>query len=73
MPVNRFAEQIREASVAAAVGVPVGFVVVPVFVVQVQQQQQLNPMQEIYRRAYEEAQAKVRISRLEKRFFSVWN
>ena len=73
MAVNRFAEQIREASVAAAVGVPVGFAVVPVFVVQVQQQQQFNPMQEIYRRAYEEAQAKVRISRLEKRFFSVWN
>ena len=73
MPVNRFAEQIREADVAAAGGVPVGFVVVPVFVVQVQQQQQLNPMQEIYRRAYEEAQAKVRMSRLEKRFFSVWN
>ena len=73
MAVNRFAEQIREASVAAVVGVPVGFAVVPVFVVQVQQQQQFNPMQEIYRRAYEEAQAKVRISRLEKRFFSVWN
>jgi len=72
MPVNRFAEQFREADVAAAGGVPVGFVVVPVFVVQVQQQQ-LNPMQEIYRRAYEEAQAKVRMSRLEKRFFSVWN
>jgi hypothetical protein len=71
MAVNRFAEQVREASAAAAVGVPVGFVLAPVFVVQVQQQ--FNPLQEIYRRAYEEAQAKVRISRLEKRFFSVWN
>ena len=72
MPVNRFADQIREATAAPA-GIPVGFALVPVFVLQVQQQQQFNPMQEIYRRAYEEAQAKVRISRLEKRFFSVWN
>lgn len=71
MAVNRFAEQIQEATAAAAMGMPVGFVVAPVFVVQVQQQ--FNPMQEIYRRAYEEAQAQVRISRLEKRFFSVWN
>jgi len=73
MPVNRFADQIREATAAPAAGIPVGFALVPVFVVQVQQQQQFNPLQEIYRRAYEEAQAKVRISRLEKRFFSVWN
>ncbi len=72
MPVNRFADQIREASAAAAVGIPIGFALVPVFLVQVQQAH-INPMQEIYRKAYEDAQQKVRISQLEKRFFSVWN
>ena len=72
MPVNRFTDQIREASAAGAVDVPIGFVIVPVFVVQMQQPQ-VNPMREIYRKAYEDAQQKVRISQLEKRFFSVWN
>jgi len=48
-----------------------GFALVPVFFVQAPQQVSL--MQEIYRRAYEDAQQKVRISQLEKRFFSVWN
>jgi|GEM_PF-4352487 len=70
MPVNRFADQVREVA-AAPVGLPMGFALVPVFFVQAPQQVSL--MQEIYRRAYEDAQQKVRISQLEKRFFSVWN
>lgn len=76
MPVNRFADMLSSSAGttdALGTGVPVGFALLPVFVVQLHAFQQLNPLQEIYRQAYEQAQAKARITRLEKRFFSVWN
>ncbi len=77
MPVNRFAEQFREEAAAAAATtvVPMGFAFLPIFaLVQFQPQQQLaNSVQDLYRQAYEQAQAKARMARLEKRFFSVWN
>ena len=80
MAVNRFAELLSQPAPQTSAqipSVPVGFAVCPIFVVQLQpaQQpaQQQNPMQELYRAAYEQAQAKARLTRLEKRFFSVWN
>jgi hypothetical protein len=76
MPVNRFSQMFAEPAAPAPsqqVGVPVGFAICPVFIVQLQALQQLSAMQDIYRQAYEQAQAKARITRLEKRFFSVWN
>jgi hypothetical protein len=76
MPVNRFADMLSApatATISPATVVPVGFALLPVFVLQLPAVQQVNPLQEIYRQAYEQAQAKARITRLEKRFFSVWN
>ena len=74
MAANRFTQMFSEPASqtpAQPQSVPVGFALCPIFVVQVQQQ--VNPLQELYRLAYEQAQAKARISQLEKRFFSVWN
>ncbi len=76
MAANRFTQMFSEPASqtpAQPQGVPVGFALCPIFVVQVQGQQQVNPLHELYRLAYEQAQAKARISQLEKRFFSVWN
>lgn len=76
MPFNRFADMLSapaQSTNAPNAGVPVGFALLPVFVVQLHAFQQVNPLQEIYRQAYEQAQAQARITRLEKRFFSVWN
>jgi len=76
MPVNRFAEMFAEPAAPAAsqqAAVPVGFALCPVFIVQFQAVQQVSTIQDIYRQAYEQAQAKARLTRLEKRFFSVWN
>ncbi len=52
--------------------VPVGFTLCPVFFVQLPAAQ-FAALQELYRQAYEAAQAKARVNRLEKRFFSCWN
>ncbi|MBI2827037.1 MAG: hypothetical protein HYX69_20365 [Planctomycetia bacterium] len=73
---NRFSQMFElPAQAPPQAAVPVGFALCPVFVLQLQPQAQAQPtpIQELYRRAYEQAQEKVRISRLEKRFFSVWN
>ncbi len=76
MHANRFTQMFSDPSPQPAVqpqgGVPIGFALCPIFVVQFPQQQ-ANAFQELYRQAYEQAQAKARISALEKRFFSVWN
>lgn len=75
MPANRFTQMFSDPSPPAAAqpqGVPIGFALCPIFVVQFPAQQ-MNAYQELYRQAYEQAQAKARISALEKRFFSVWN
>jgi hypothetical protein len=76
MPVNRLAEMFAAPVPPAAaqqMGVPVGFAVCPIFIVQLQAGQQISAIQDLYRQAYEQAQAKARLTRLEKRFFSVWN
>lgn len=77
MHANRFTQMFSDEGPETAAqpqrGVPIGFALCPVFVMQFPAQQQVNPFQELYRQAYEQAQAKARISALEKRFFSVWN
>jgi hypothetical protein len=76
MAVNRFAGMFAEHAVQPAPqanGVPVGFALCPVFIVQFHAVQQVNAIQDLYRQAYEQAQAKARLTRLEKRFFSIWN
>ncbi len=76
MAVNRLTQMFSEPNNAAPAqpqGIPAGFTLCPIFVVQFQGQQQINSLQELYRQAYEQAQAKARLSRLEKRFFSIWN
>ncbi|HEY1598057.1 MAG TPA: hypothetical protein VGG64_00545 [Pirellulales bacterium] len=76
MAVNRLAGMFAEHTVQPASQpnvVPVGFVMCPVFIVQIHAVQQVNAIQALYRQAYEQAQAKARLTRLEKRFFSTWN
>lgn len=73
---NRFSQMFElPAETPPPAAVPVGFALCPVFILQFQPQAQAqpSPIQELYRRAYEQAQEKARITRLEKRFFSVWN
>jgi hypothetical protein len=73
---NRFTQMFSEPSPQTppqAQGIPVGFALCPIFIIQVQGPQQFNSMQELYRQAYEQAQARARLTQLEKRFFSVWN
>jgi len=76
MAVNRFAELLSQPAAETnpqIPSVPVGFAACPVFILQFQAVQQQNPMQDLYRAAYEQAQAKARMNRLEKRLFSIWN
>jgi len=71
---NRFTQMFSEAATPPAAGaIPAGFALCPIFFVPVNNVQQVNQLHEIYRQAYEAAQAKARITRLEKRLFSVWN
>ncbi len=72
--VNRFTQMFSEAAAKPAPSpLPQGFAFCPVIFFPVVNCQQMNPWQEIYRQAYEQAQAQARITRLEKRLFSVWN
>ncbi len=74
MAVNRFAHLLAEPdkAVQQPASLPVGFALCPIFIVQLQSVTQLG-MQELYRRAYEQAQAQARAAQRERRFFSVWN
>jgi hypothetical protein len=58
---------------AQATAVPAGFVVVPVTILAVRQDQPVAPQPDIYRIAREQALADARWSAIEKRLFSVWN
>ena len=57
MAANRFTQMFSDPASrtpAQPQGVPVGFALCPIFVVQVQGPQQANPLHELYRLAYEQ-------------------